>query len=290
MAGSIEGRLIAGRYRIDKLIGSGAMSLVYAALDLRLSRQVAIKFMRPTHSAELTERLFREAKTAARANHPAVVTVFNYGTDLDTQLNYIVMELLRGEDLATRLERETRLPVEAVLRIGSEIADVLAHLHQIRVIHRDLKPANIFLVQRGLRGEECKLLDFGVARELDLQSLTASGEVIGTLAYMAPEQIDSASQVDARSDIYALGVVLFECLVGERPYRAASIAEHASLVLTSKAPMLDERSAMLPAPLMQVVMRCLQREPSARFASARELCDALLSIGRPQLPDTSRSK
>lgn len=255
------------------------MSTVWKAEDLRLSRLVAVKFSKQDRSVEFTERLFREAKAAARANHPAVITVFGYGTDNDTGLHYLVMELLHGEDLAVRLARETRLATAVLLRMAAEIADALARVHETGVVHRDLKPANIFLARRGLRIDEVKLLDFGVARQFDLQSLTATGEVLGTLAYMAPEQLLDSKCVDPRCDIYALGVVMFECLFGRRPYEAETLAQLAQHILNEDGPPLDLLSHLhLPPALVQIVLQCLRRDPHQRFASARLLCDALLAL------------
>jgi serine/threonine protein kinase len=278
MDDELTGRLLAGRYRVGASIGSGAMSVVYEAHDLRLSRQVALKFIRGTHSAERSERLFREAKAAARANHPAVITVYGYGTDDDTGLDYLVMERLVGEDLATRLAAQQRLPSELVVRLGIELADAVAHVHDAGVVHRDLKPANVFLAHRGLRRDELKLLDFGVAHQLDLHTLTITGEVVGTLAYMAPEQLLGVKRADPSFDIYALGVIFYELLSGSLPGQAASLADVAQRAGDpSDTDLIPLQPYAAPA-LIEIIGSCLQNDARRRLATARNLCDALQAL------------
>lgn len=254
------------------------MAFVYDAEDLTLGRHVAIKLVRDVGGELGCERLFREAKAAARANHPSVITIHGYGTDLDEGIDYLVMERLSGEDLGQRIARQGPLPLDFVLRIGVEVADALAAVHAIGVVHRDLKPRNVFLAQRGLRGEEIKLLDFGIAKHLDLQSITAPDQLIGTLPYMAPEQLLDAGDVGPASDIYALGVTLFECLSGVLPFSGEGPAELVSRVLEGKARALAPLRPDAPDALIAAVMRCLADEPEARFASAREVCSALQTI------------
>jgi serine/threonine-protein kinase len=278
---SLEGMLLDGRYRIGAVIGAGNMSIVREAEDLRLSRPVAVKFIRHGNSDELTERLFREAKAAARTDHPAVVTVFGYGTDDEHGLHYLVMERLHGEDLAARLARVGRMPLSAALRLAAEIADALDYVHRAGVVHRDLKPANVFLARRGLRVDEVKLLDFGVARQLDLQTLTASGEVVGTLAYMAPEQISDPRSVGPHSDVYTLGALLHECLTGRLPYAARSMGDLALRVMRAEDLAIDLSEISAPEAVAELIGCCLRREPARRIASARELCERLLLVGAP---------
>jgi serine/threonine protein kinase len=277
---TIEGSLFAGRYRMGPVIGRGGMSIVHAAEDARLGRPVAIKLINSEQSLVLTERLFREAKAAARACHPAVVTVFGFGTDEATGRDYLAMERLLGEDLGARVARQGCLPIADVMRFGTEIADALAHVHEAGVVHRDVKPSNVYLAQRGLRVDEVKLLDFGIAKQLDLQTLTATGQIIGTRAYMAPEQIVDPRRVDPRSDIYALGMVLLECLIGRLPYRPDTVADLVSRVMIDDGPPLDELCADGPGPLVDILSRCLRRRASERFASARALCDSLIAAQR----------
>jgi eukaryotic-like serine/threonine-protein kinase len=275
----MEGILLDGRYRIGALIGSGGMSVVHQAEDLRLSRKIAIKLIEGTSSDALVERLFREARAAARANHPAVVTVFAYGTDAATGVHYLAMERLEGEDLAARIARDQPLPLEFVLRLGAEIADALAAVHAAGVVHRDLKPSNVFLAKRGLRVDDVKLLDFGVAKQLDMQTLTTPGQVIGTLAYMAPEQLIDAKKVDPRSDLYALGALLFECLSGEPPFKGSSITEITSKILYDEPERLSGRRSDLPPAVLGIIERCMSRRMRDRYATALQLQKALLDAG-----------
>ncbi len=276
MPSSIEGLLLAGRYRLGQALGSGGMSVVYEAEDLRLSRRVAVKLLKAGGAEPaLAERLFREAKAAARAEHPAVITVYGYGSDDETGLDYLVMERLEGESLAARIARDAPLDVAWVVRLGAELADALAHVHAAGVIHRDLKPANVFLARRGLRVDELKLLDFGIARQLDLHTLTAPGQVLGTLRYMAPEQLRDPKRIDARADLYALGVLLFECLCGRLPDDVGTGAELGR-------PELWTHARAVPPALQVIVSRCLALDPSDRFADGRHVCDLLLALREPR--------
>lgn len=254
------------------------MAFVYDAEDLTLGRHVAIKLVRDVGSEIGSERLFREAKAAARANHPSVVTIHGYGTDFDEGIDYLVMERLQGEDLGRRIARQGPLPLDFVVRVGIEVADALAAVHAIGVVHRDLKPRNVFLAQRGLRGEELKVLDFGIAKHLDLQSITAPDQLIGTLPYMAPEQLLDAGDVGPATDVYALGVTLFECLSGVLPFSGAGPAELVRRVLAGAAQALAPLRPDAPEALIAAVMRCLSHEPSARFASARDVCSTLQTL------------
>jgi len=277
----LQGVLLDGRYRLGARLGSGGMSVVYEADDLRLLRTVAIKVIRGQSSHTLVERLFREAKAAARADHPAVITVYGYGTDVASQLDYLVLERLRGSDLATRIAEQQRLSVELVIRVGLATSDALAAVHGAGVVHRDLKPANIYLSKRGMRVDEVKLLDFGTAKHFDLQTLTAPGQVLGTMAYMPPEQIRDSKHVDGHVDIYALGVSLYECLTGKLPFAQTSAAELAAAMLLGVAEVapLREVRPELPAGLVALIERCMQRKPSDRFPSAAALHEALAALG-----------
>ncbi|HEX5658853.1 MAG TPA: serine/threonine-protein kinase [Polyangiales bacterium] len=276
----LEGTLLDGRYRLGAALGSGGMSVVFEAEDLRLLRTVAIKVIRGTSSSTLVERLFREAKAAARADHPAVITVYGYGSDQTSGLDYLVLERLRGSDLATRILEAGPLPIELVVRVGIETADALAAVHDAGVVHRDLKPANIFLARRGKRIDEVKLLDFGTAKHIDMQTLTTPGQVLGTLAYMPPEQMRDSKHVDTRVDIYALGVTLYECLAGKLPFVRGSGAELAAAMILGVAeitPVRQLRGEVSHA-LAAIVERCMQRKPSDRFPSARALGSALTAL------------
>lgn len=272
------GLLLDGRYRLGRVIGRGGMSSVYAAEDLQLSREVAVKILHGNPDHALAERLFREAKAAAQANHPAVITVFGYGSDDAAGVDYVIMERLHGEDLAARIEREGPQSITFVQQLGREIADALAAVHATSVVHRDLKPGNVFLAKRGLRVDEIKLLDFGIAKHLDLHTLTGTGEVIGSLPYMAPEQVRDAKRIGPQSDIYALGAVLYECLTGEPPFQARGLIELARRVLQGGPPPLSAARPDAPPALVALIERCLSLEPSERHPDARALCSELLAL------------
>jgi serine/threonine protein kinase len=257
------------------------MGQVFAAEDLRLGRQVAVKVVRQHDDEQmLGERLFREAKAAARAEHPAVVTAFGFGTDPDFGVDYFVMERLHGETLGQRIERAGPLPVTLALRIGIECCDALIAVHDAGVIHRDLKPNNIFLATRGQRVDEIKLLDFGVAKQLSLQALTATGQVWGTPMYMAPEQLVDSKRVDPRCDLYSLGVVLFECLTTELPFSGANVLALAVAVMQGFDRDLRSLRPEVPEDLAAIITRCVNKERDQRFADARAL---YLALGRVTL-------
>lgn len=274
-----SGTLLDGRYRIQALLGEGGMGAVYGAEDMRLGRRVAIKVVRHTSDElMLAERLFREAKAAARAEHPAVITAFGYGTDPELGADYFVMEQLKGETVSERIARIGPLPIALVLRIASEVCDALIAVHEAGVIHRDLKPNNIFLASRGQRVDEIKLLDFGVAKQLNLQTLTATGQVWGTPMYMAPEQLADSKRVDARCDLYSLGVVMFECLTGKVPFAAPNALALAFAIIQGLPHDVRALRPDVPPALSAVIARCMHGDRAQRFADARALLRALRQL------------
>jgi serine/threonine protein kinase len=269
------GTLLDGRYRLNALLGQGGMGRVYAALDIQLERKVAVKVMHADAvDTKSIERLFREAKAAARTEHAGVVMVYNFGTDLDLDLPYIVMELLRGEDLALRLMRDGQMSIDLLRRIALDVTDALMAVHEADIVHRDLKPSNIFLAKRR-RADEVTILDFGVAKMFSLQALTLTGEIFGTPLYMAPEQLHNSKTVDGRCDLYSLGVVLFECATLELPYDGANPAVLITQHLFAPEPNVRALRPDLPPALADVIMRCLKRDPAERFQSARSVFEAL---------------
>jgi serine/threonine protein kinase len=262
---SLSGHMI-GRYEVGRLLGAGGMGEVYAARDVELGRQVALKVATGV-DAHAQTRLRREAQHASQLNHPHICTIHEVGA-ADGQ-SYIVMEYVDGERLSDIIPT-TGLPVETVLRYGIQIADALAHAHRNGVTHRDLKSANIAVTSEG----RAKVLDFGLARRhvpgIE-KSLTAEGSVAGTLAYMAPELL-RGKDADACSDIWALGVVLHEMAAGSRPFGGGTGFEQSGAILHEPPAPLPGR---IPASLQQIIRRCLAKDPRERYHQANEIRSAL---------------
>src|SRR6202047_1262529 len=272
-----------GPYEVLSPIGAGGMGEVYKARDTRLDRIVAIKVL-PTHLAdrsELRERFDREAKTIASLNHPHICTLHDIGHH--DGIDYLVMEYLEGETLAQRLQKGS-LPLEQVLQYAIEIADALDKAHRQGVTHRDLKPGNIMMTKSGT-----KLLDFGLAKlkqevapanvqlsQLPTASdpLTGHGTIVGTLQYMAPEQLEE-KEVDARTDIFAFGAVVYEMATGKRAFEGKSQASLIAKILETDPPPISSLQPMTPPALDRVVKRCLAKEPEKRWQTASDLCEEL---------------
>jgi serine/threonine protein kinase len=253
------------------------MGSVYLAREPALDRLVAIKVLPPerARSSDLRERFRREARTAAQLSHPNIVPLMTFGEE--DNLMYFVMGYVEGEALSSRVQREGRLQSAEAVRILCELAEALSYAHGRGVVHRDVKPENILLeVPKGL----VRLTDFGVAKGLSgSSSLTTEGAVIGTPHYMSPEQASGRSDVDARSDIYSMGALAFTLFTGRPPFDGRSASEILRQHLSQEAPRLREQCPELPAALDDAVLRCLAKEPAARWASALDFRKALLSAG-----------
>jgi hypothetical protein len=277
----MAGRTLAERYRLEEAIGSGGMSVVFRGRDERLDRPVAVKVVSPAAGTaeargRLRERFRREAATAARvARHPNVAQVFDYGTDPELDLDFIVMELLRGLDLKAALRDRPPAPDEAV-RILRAAAEGIAAGHAEGILHRDVKPANVFLVGGGRGAEEVRVLDFGIAKLLEGDpddSLTVAGEAPHSPAYASPEQLRPGATLTAASDVYQLGLLGYEMLAGRRPYDdEARRRMHAG-----EAVPLPETDAWAAAPASAraAVERALQPRPERRYPDAAAFADAL---------------
>ena len=258
------------RYRIDGVLGSGAMGAVYLGYDDRIDRAVAIKVLHPhlregTQGAELELRFLQEARAAARCLHPNIVTVFDFGTEADTP--FIVMEYVDGTELKAHLENDTEIAPASAIDICIQILGALGHAHDKGVIHRDIKPANIILLENGV----IKVSDFGVAR-LDTSDLTGTGLMVGTPNYMSPEGF-RGEVVDARSDLYSVGVLFYQLLTRQRPVR--------EMPLEQTLAKLDEivgLSARNVHSLKSILRSALQYDPAARFQSAADFLAALKNI------------
>jgi Tol biopolymer transport system component len=272
-----------GPYEIVSAIGAGGMGEVYKARDTRLDRDVAIKILSAhlSTSEEVRQRFEREAKTISKFSHPHICALYDVGREGDT--DYLVMEFLEGESLADRLGKGA-LPTEQILRYGVEIADALDKAHRQGIVHRDLKPGNVMLTKSGV-----KLLDFGLAKPLATagarpisgasslateaqmsQPLTERGTVLGTFQYMAPEQLEGG-EADARSDIFALGAVLYEMATGRKAFTGKSQASLIGSILRDDPPPITEAAPMVPPALNRVVKTCLAKDPEDRFQTAHDV-------------------
>ncbi len=261
-----------GTYRVLSVLGAGGMGMVFQAEDTTLRRQVALKVMRPVLAAstKARQRFLREAQSAAAVRHDHIVTIHQAGEA--GGIAFLAMELLHGESLEHRLQREPRLPIAEALRIGREIAEGPAAAHERGLIHRDIKPSNIWL-EKGR--DRVKLLDFGLACSADGDAnLTQSGAVVGTPAFMAPEQADGG-KVDGRSDLFSLGCVLYRMVTGHPPFQGATHLQVLCAVALHQPEPAARLNAEVPRELSQLIDRLLAKQPHARPATAREIADAL---------------
>lgn len=264
-AQQLEGTRLGDRYRIQRRLGQGAMGAVYAALDEHLERPVAVKVLLEADSKGevAVARFQREAKAMAAVRHPGIVEVYDRGQS-DGQF-YVVMERLEGNDLAHAILHDSPLAVDRIVSIAADVADALAEAHRMQVVHRDIKASNIFLSKLGDGQEVVKVLDFGLAKLLrDDQALTRANQVIGTLGYMSPEQVQAKSDITSATDIYALGVVIYEMLTGWLPFMAGNRMQLCYQIVNEPAPEVSDRAPKTPAGLNQLVRRCLQKPPGKR--------------------------
>jgi tRNA A-37 threonylcarbamoyl transferase component Bud32 len=276
------GRILAGKYRLDHLLGKGGMGTVVAATHLGLGRKVALKFMRPglVDDGESLGRFTREARAAAALRGEHVVQVMDVEVDADNGAPYIVMEHLEGSDLASVVQVRGALPPVEAVNYLLQACEGLAEAHANGIIHRDLKPANLFLTRRPDGTPLVKVLDFGVSKLSEAAQsgsfhITEPRKALGSPQYMSPEQMIASADVDRRTDIWALGVILYELLAGKRPFVAGSFLE-LSLEVTNRAPPSLARQVPGLAPgLVAIVERCLQKTPGGRFADVAALADAL---------------
>lgn len=266
----MEGTLLNGRYRLIELIGSGGMAVVYKGVDTLLHRPVAIKVLREAYASDpaFLARFQREARSAAQLDHPNIVTVYDVGQD--GNIHYIVMEYVDGEDLKSIIRREGRLNVDRAVDIAIQIAAGVGHAHKMGIIHCDIKPQNILVTREGL----VKVTDFGIARALSESGLTDPEVVWGSPTYFSPEQAAGERPVPA-SDVYSIGVVLYEMLAGVPPFRAEKPAALALMHLREEPPPLSTYNPQVPPQLEWIVRKLLAKEPAARYRTAEQLAIVL---------------
>jgi serine/threonine-protein kinase len=284
------GTVLGGKYRIVRKLGEGGMGAVYAAVQEPLGRKVAVKVLLPVlaRDATLVGRFQREAELAASLGHPNIVQVTDFGVDDGSA--FLVMDLLDGESLGGLLERDVTLAPSRVCFIAAQVLSALEAAHSRGVVHRDLKPDNIYLTSVSGVADLVKLLDFGIARLIEGdgdQKMTATGQVLGTPAYMSPEQA-RGKPVDARSDLYALGVVMYEALSGHMPVNGSNYHELMFAIVGETPTPLAQLVPGLDPALVAVVERAMAKDPNARFASAAEMRAALDALGPLQASSPAR--
>jgi serine/threonine-protein kinase len=285
-AGVREGDVLAGRYRVDRVLGVGGMGVVVAAHHVELDDRVAIKFLLPEalHNADAIARFTREAQAAVKIKSEHVARVTDVGR-LENGAPYIVMEYLEGLDLSAWLQQRGPLPADQAAEFVLQACEAIAEAHMYGIVHRDLKPANLFVIRRPDGGLSVKVLDFGIAKRIGAApsaNLTSTATVMGSPLYMSPEQLNSSKDADARTDIWALGVILYELLSGEPPFIAETVPGVMLKITTSEPPPLGARRPELPAGLERVILRCLEKDRTRRFPTIGDLAHALVDFGTPR--------
>jgi serine/threonine protein kinase len=275
-----------GRFQIIEERGRGGMAVVYKAYDSVLQRTVALKVLLPLLAAneEFTRRFRREAITAANLRHPNIVVIYDVGAHENFQ--YIVMEYLQGPTLQEEIQQKGAMPIERVMSIVGQLAGALDYAHQQGLVHRDIKPANILIGTL----DRITLTDFGLVKAAGSRRITGEGAAIGTLKYMSPEQA-AGRELDSRSDVYSLGVVVYEMLVGETPFAGTTPYQTLHNLMYKPPPPLSQRNPQVPAGVEPVVLRALAKETGKRFGSAGDFAQALAlatGVGTPVSLDTDK--
>ncbi|HEY2830710.1 MAG TPA: protein kinase [Thermoanaerobaculia bacterium] len=275
-----------GRYEVVRELGKGAMGIVYLAKDPLIGRLVALKTIRPAVHAdddetkEFQQRFMREAQAAGILNHPAIVTVHDIGQDDGTGVSFIAMEYVEGQNLKEVLQQGRPVSFEQIGDIIAQVAEGLDFAHAKGIVHRDVKPANVIL----LEGMRAKITDFGIAKIASgVSNLTTTGQFLGTPNYMAPEQIKGAP-VDGRSDIFSLGICLYECLTRRKPFGGDSLTSISYKIVHEPFPPLQEINPQIPPAFEEVVAKCLAKDPAKRYQRARDLAIALRAVNRGERP------
>ncbi|MFH1438076.1 MAG: serine/threonine-protein kinase [Pseudomonadota bacterium] len=280
------GRTI-NQYEIQRLIGEGGMGAVFEAKHSSIGRKVALKFLTPQLAGdqEVLDRFFREARAAGQIGHENIIEIFDIGQDPESGAPYLVMEILQGQNLQDFINDAGSLQVAQAADIMLQVLSALGASHALGIFHRDMKPGNIFLTTRAGKKNWVKLLDFGIAKikQPAEKGLTATGQMMGTPWFMAPEQIQDMSTSDHRVDLYACGVILYQCLTGRVPFDAPSIPGLLVSIMSQAPP--DPRSIRpeLSPDLTQVILKAMARDPGQRYQSAAEMADALMPYGTGNL-------
>ena len=277
------GDIVGGKYVLETLIGQGGMGAVFKARHMELDDHFAIKVMfADAGNVEAATRFKNEGKAARRIKNPHVMQVYDVGQEFNYL--YMVLELLEGEDLAQVLDNraEKRIPYAEVARYVSEALEGVAQAHQMGIVHRDLKPSNLYLAKEQDGSSKVKVLDFGISKASNANALnqspsalTSTKAMLGSPLYMSPEQLRSSKNVDARADIWAIGIILYELITGTLPFMGDNLGELFAAILEMDAPSCNARGMLVPPEFDQIVMRCLKRRPEDRFQSARELLAAI---------------
>ncbi len=283
----LVGRTVAGKYRVERVIGRGGMGAVFEAEHLTIGRKVAIKFVHRHFASDhrVAGRFEREARAASAIESEHIVSVFDAGVDEGRP--YIVMELLRGEDVGRRLRRCRTLPVSESLHIVAQILRGLARAHAAGIVHRDLKPDNVFLVDRD-DGQCVKIVDFGISKIQPLSAktpfaITQKGVVLGTPLFMSPEQAEALPDIDARSDLYSVGAILFECLTGRPPHVGETSEAVIFSICTTGAPDVREFAPSVPPGVAAFVAKALTKSREGRFQTASEMLAAVREVAPSEL-------
>jgi serine/threonine-protein kinase len=284
MSDVYQGQILAGKYRVDQVLGQGGMGVVVAATHLQLEERVALKFLLPQslRNPEVVARFAREARAAVKIKGEHVARVIDVGT-FESGAPYLVMEYLEGRDLALVVRERGALPYEDAVDAVLQACEALAEAHTLGIIHRDLKPANLFLTRRPDGTTSVKVLDFGISKLINPSgsdhSMTRTSTVMGSPLYMSPEQMTSARNVDVRSDIWGVGAILYEVLTGRVPFSAPSLPEICAQILTMTPRPVRDFNPGVPEPLQNITLRCLEKDPARRYQSVGELAQALTPFG-----------
>ncbi|MGH7329835.1 MAG: serine/threonine-protein kinase, partial [Polyangiaceae bacterium] len=266
------GDVVAGKYHVERVLGAGGMGIVVAATHVQLDRKVAIKFLLPAALAnpDVVSRFSREARAASRIESEHVARVIDVGV-LESGAPFMVMEYLEGRDLAARVS-EGGLSVEEMARYVLQACEALAEAHAAGIVHRDLKPANLFLAQRADKSTSVKVLDFGISKApVGTAGTTNTQAIMGSPHYMSPEQLMSSKNVDHRSDVWSLGIVMFESLTGSPPFLGEQMPEIVAKILQSPTPSVRERRPEIPSDIDVVIAKCTAKSPADRYASIAQL-------------------